>query len=61
MFDTKFAIVLREGLASWQALNVTAFLTGGIVARSPSIVGEPYRDRAGNLYNPSSSNRSLSC
>ena len=27
MFDSKFAIVLRDDLAPWQALNVTAFLT----------------------------------
>lgn len=52
MFDTKFAIVLRDGLPVWQKLNVTAFLTSGIVAQFPEIIGEPYRDRAGNLYNP---------
>jgi hypothetical protein len=52
MFDTKIAIVLRNDLASWQALNVTAFLTSGIVAQSPEVIGEPYCDRAGNVYNP---------
>lgn len=52
MFDTKIAIVLRDDLASWQALNVAAFLTSGIVAQSPEVIGEPYRDRAGNIYNP---------
>jgi hypothetical protein len=52
MFDTKIAIVLRNNLASWQKLNVTAFLTSGIIAQNPDITGEPYRDRAGNLYNP---------
>jgi hypothetical protein len=52
MFDTKIAIVLRDDLAQWQALNVTAFLTSGIVAQFPEIIGEPYRDRAGNLFNP---------
>ena len=52
MFDTKIAIVLRNDLASWQALNVAAFLTSGIVAQSPEVIGEPYRDRAGNIYNP---------
>lgn len=52
MFDTKIAIILRDDLASWQALNVTAFLTSGIVAQSPEVIGEPYRDRAGNVYNP---------
>jgi len=51
MFDSKIALVLRDDLAGWQALNVTAFLTGGIVAQAPGIVGEPYLDRAGNLYN----------
>lgn len=51
MFDTKIAIVLRDDLAPWQALNVTAFLTSGIVGQSPQIIGEPYRDAAGNIYN----------
>jgi len=52
MFDTKFAIVLQDDLQVWQKLNVTAFLTSGIVAQCPDIIGEPYRDRAGNIYNP---------
>jgi hypothetical protein len=52
MFDTKIAIVLRNNLASWQTLNVTAFLVSGIVGQNPEIIGEPYRDRSGNLYNP---------
>ncbi|MDQ0395471.1 DUF2000 family protein [Labrys monachus] len=51
MFDTKFAIVLRNDLAPWQALNVTSFLTSGIVGQFPAIIGEPYRDRAGHVYN----------
>lgn len=54
VFDTKIAIVLRDALPVWQKLNVTAFLTSGIVAQFPEIIGEPYRDRAGNLYNPMS-------
>ena len=54
MFDTKIAIVLRDDLLPWQALNVAAFLVTGIVAQFPEIVGEAYRDRAGNLYNPMS-------
>jgi hypothetical protein len=52
MFDTKFAIVLREDLAVWQKLNVTAFLTSGIIAEKPGIIGEVYRDADGNVYNP---------
>lgn len=52
MFDTKFAIVLRDELPVWQKLNVTAFLTSGVIAQFADVIGEPYRDRAGNLYNP---------
>jgi hypothetical protein len=51
MFDTKIAIVLRDDLAPWQAINVAAFLTSGVAAASPEIIGEAYRDRAGNVYN----------
>ena len=51
MFDTKISIVLRDDLEPWQALNVTAFLTTGIVAQYPEIIGEPYRDASDNTYN----------
>jgi hypothetical protein len=51
MFDTKIAIVLREDLATWQKLNVTAFLISGIVGVAPGLVGEAYEDAAGNRYN----------
>lgn len=51
MFDTKIAIVLRDGLAPWQSINVTAFLTSGIVAQYPEVIGQPYRDKSGNVYN----------
>jgi hypothetical protein len=51
MFDTKIAIVLRDDLAVWQKLNVTAFLTSGIVGAAPGLIGEPYEDAAGNSYN----------
>ncbi|KQV28295.1 hypothetical protein ASC97_08165 [Rhizobium sp. Root1203] len=52
MFDTKIAIVLRNNLQSWQKLNVTAFLMSGIAGQNPEILGEAYKDRTGNLYNP---------
>src|SRR5690606_7618961 len=32
-------------------LNVTAFLSTGIASQSPEIIGEPYRDKAGNVFN----------
>nr|WP_298099660.1 DUF2000 family protein [uncultured Shinella sp.] len=51
MFDTKFAVVLREDLEVWQKLNVTAFLSSGIIGQKPELIGEAYRDAAGNVYN----------
>jgi len=52
MFDTKIAIVLRDDLATWQKLNVTAFLSSGIVGATPNLLGEAYVDAAGNAYTP---------
>jgi hypothetical protein len=51
-FDTKAVVVLRDGLAPWQELNVTAFLMSGIATSEPGLVGEPYRDADGNAYLP---------
>lgn len=51
MFDTKIAVVLRDDLQTWQALNVTAFLSGGLVGENQTIIGDAYRDRMGNNYN----------
>ena len=51
-FDTKIAIVLREDLAAWQKLNVTMFLTSGIIGQTDGLLGEDYEDASGNLYNP---------
>ena len=52
MFDTKIAIVIRDDLAVWQKLNVTAFLTSGLVGATEGLLGAPYEDAAGNTYNP---------
>jgi len=51
MFETKIAIVIRDDLAVWQKLNVTAFLTSGIVGADRNLIGEAYRDSAGGAYN----------
>jgi len=51
-FDTKIAVILRDDLAGWQAINVTAFLVSGIAGTVPGVVGEPYRDASGNEYLP---------
>jgi hypothetical protein len=49
---TKIAVLLREDLAPWQALNVTSFLVSGIVATGPELVGEPYEDADSTRYLP---------
>lgn len=51
MSDTKIAIVVRDDLAAWQKLNVTAFLTSGIVGADGTLIGELYEDADGNRYN----------
>ena len=51
-FDTKIAIVVREDLATWQKLNVTAFLTSGVIGADASLLGEDYQDAGGNSYAP---------
>ena len=51
MFDTKIAVVPRDDLETWPALNVTAFLITGIAAHFPEIIGEPYLDATGNTSN----------
>lgn len=50
MFDTKVALIVRDDLAGWQRLNVTAFLATGIAATAPEALGQPYLDAAGNQY-----------
>jgi hypothetical protein len=50
MFDTKVAIIVLGDLATWQKLNVTAFLATGIAGAAPEAMGEPYEDAAGRLH-----------
>jgi hypothetical protein len=50
MFSTKISIIVRDDLAVWQKLNVTAFLTSGLIGARPDILGAPYEDAAGNSY-----------
>jgi hypothetical protein len=49
-FDTKTAVLVRDDLAVWQRLNVTAFLASGLTAAHPDLVGEPYADADGTAY-----------
>jgi len=49
-FTTKIAILVREDIAVWQKLNVTAFLASGIAVEAPESIGEPYEDARGRRY-----------
>lgn len=52
-FDTKVAVVVRDDLATWQRLNVTAFLISGVTAQAGSgAIGEDYMDADGRRYLP---------
>jgi hypothetical protein len=52
-FDTKIAVVVRDDLAAWQRLNVTAFLISGITARAGTdAIGEEYLDADHRRYLP---------
>jgi hypothetical protein len=49
---TKIAVLLRDDLAVWQRLNVTAFLVSGVAGTLPELLGEPYLDADGTRYLP---------
>jgi hypothetical protein len=51
-FATKVAVLVRDDLATWQRLNVTAFLMAGIAAANPQLIGAAYRDGDGGAYLP---------
>lgn len=52
-FDTKVAVVVRDDLATWQRLNVTAFLISGVTADAgAAVIGEDYADADGRRYLP---------
>ena len=50
MFDTKVAIIVRNDLATWQRLNVVAFLSTGLASAAPEMLGAPYVDATGHPY-----------
>ena len=51
-FDTKIVVLLRDDLATWQRLNVTAFVVSGIAGSVPELLGEEYLDADGTRYLP---------
>jgi hypothetical protein len=46
----KIAVVLRDDLPGWQALNATAFLSGAVAGHRPDLLGEGYADGDGTAY-----------
>jgi hypothetical protein len=48
--DTKIAIAVRADLATWQKLNVTAYLASALAAGREGVIGEPYEDASGHGY-----------
>ena len=50
MFDTKITIIIRDDLATWQKLNVTAFLMRAIAGANPGIVDKTYQNRGGKRH-----------
>ena len=52
-FETKVAVVVRDDLAVWQKLNVTAFVMSGVIADAgESAIGDEYLDADGARYLP---------
>jgi len=52
-FSTKAAVVVRDDLAQWQRLNVTAFLVSGLIGAAESeAIGDAYEDADGVTYLP---------
>jgi hypothetical protein len=51
-FDTKIAIAVREDLAVWQKLNLTAFVASGLGTVLPEVIGQRYQDGSGHRYLP---------
>jgi hypothetical protein len=48
----KLAVAVRDDLAAWQRLNVTAFVVSGIGTAHPSLVCERYVDGSERCYLP---------
>lgn len=49
-FDSKAVVIVREDLLTWQKLNVTAFLTSGLMGGGAELWGERYLDASGQSY-----------
>lgn len=52
MYPNKLAVVMLQDLASWQKLNVTAFLASSVAIAFPETHGAPLVDASGAAYLP---------
>lgn len=52
MYENKIAIVISNGLAQWQKLNVTAFLASSVSIAFPETHGAPLVSASGTQYLP---------
>lgn len=52
MTGQKVALAVRDDLATWQKLNVAAFLTSGLGTERPDVIGDRYVDADGRRYPP---------
>src|SRR5690606_3384417 len=48
----KVAVAVRDDLAVWQKLNVTAFVISGVGTSFPELIGARYVDGSGHIYMP---------
>jgi hypothetical protein len=52
MYENKIAVVILNGLAQWQKLNVTAFLASSVAIAFPETHGKPLISASGTQYLP---------
>ena len=50
--QVKVAVVVRDDLATWQKINVTAFVVSGLGSQHPALIGKPYVDGSDVEYLP---------
>lgn len=51
-YENKIAIVIKDGLQTWQKLNVASFLASSIAIQFPETHGEKFVNASGSEYLP---------
>jgi len=52
MYDKKISIIIKNDLADWQKLNVTAFLAGAVAIKFEETHGKSFINASGSEYLP---------